>query len=562
MTPAARRGAPRRRRGRWPPRTGGSTLLALAGAGAQVREAATARGGGRRPGGGRRTGGRARSSSPRSAARPWSATCSTALAGPGARCRSSGRCTRRRCPAGSARSTWSSRCRCPAAAEGPLAVAAEAARRGCRLLTVGAAGSPLADVCARARGVHVPVARGAALVALEPVGARRAGAARRRRARPGRPVDAATCSTTTADGSTTVAERARPSSESFVNPAKALALDLAGSIPLVLGDGRPRRGRARRAAAQLARNARHPAVAGVLPDAAARGRGDVRRAVRAQPRRTLFADPRSTTRRRSARPRCGCCCCATTTSTEDARRRTGDRRRAGHRHRRAACGSPSSRATRGHGLARLAGLVALTDFASVYLALGPGLDPATSPHVADLQTERDRRMSASGRHQGDRRGARSRTSASRCTKFVAFLVTGSSSMLAEAVHSVADSGNQVLLLVGGHRAQRAADDGAPVRLRRQRYVYAFVVSIVLFSVGGLFALYEGVHKIAAPGGDRARRQWPIGRAARRDRAGVVLVAHGGQGARPHPRRSTRGGSSSAARRAPSCRSCCWRTRPP
>lgn len=80
------------------------------------------------------------------------------------------------------------------------------------------------------------------------------------------------------------------------------------------------------------------------------------------------------------------------------------------------------------------------------------------------------------------------------SKFVAFAVTGSSSMLAEAVHSVADSGNQVLLLVGGRRARRAPSERHPFGYGRVRYVYAFVVSIVLFLVGGLFSLYEGWHK--------------------------------------------------------------------
>ena len=65
-----------------------------------------------------------------------------------------------------------------------------------------------------------------------------------------------------------------------------------------------------------------------------------------------------------------------------------------------------------------------------------------------------------------------------------------SSMLAEAIHSVADSGNQVLLLIGGKRSQRDATAEHPFGYGRERYVYAFIVSIVLFSVGGLFALYE------------------------------------------------------------------------
>ena len=84
------------------------------------------------------------------------------------------------------------------------------------------------------------------------------------------------------------------------------------------------------------------------------------------------------------------------------------------------------------------------------------------------------------------------------SKFVGFGVTGSSSMLAEAIHSVADSGNQVLLLVGARRALREADERHPFGHGRERYFYAFVVSVVLFTVGSLFAIYEGVEKIRHP----------------------------------------------------------------
>ncbi|UQU63921.1 cation diffusion facilitator family transporter [Couchioplanes caeruleus] len=84
------------------------------------------------------------------------------------------------------------------------------------------------------------------------------------------------------------------------------------------------------------------------------------------------------------------------------------------------------------------------------------------------------------------------------TKFVAWLLTGSSSMLAESIHSVADSGNQALLLVGGKRAARKATPQHPFGYGRERYIYAFIVAIVLFSVGGLFALYEAWHKIQHP----------------------------------------------------------------
>jgi cation diffusion facilitator family transporter len=84
------------------------------------------------------------------------------------------------------------------------------------------------------------------------------------------------------------------------------------------------------------------------------------------------------------------------------------------------------------------------------------------------------------------------------TKFIAWLLTGSSSMLAEAIHSVADSGNQLLLLIGGKQSQRKATPEHPFGYGRERYIYAFIVSIVLFSVGGLFALYEAYHKIRHP----------------------------------------------------------------
>jgi cation diffusion facilitator family transporter len=84
------------------------------------------------------------------------------------------------------------------------------------------------------------------------------------------------------------------------------------------------------------------------------------------------------------------------------------------------------------------------------------------------------------------------------TKFLAFALTGSSSMLAEAIHSVADSGNQVLLLIGGKRATRQATPRHPFGYGRERYIYAFIVAIVLFSLGGVFAVYEGVHKVRHP----------------------------------------------------------------
>jgi cation diffusion facilitator family transporter len=84
------------------------------------------------------------------------------------------------------------------------------------------------------------------------------------------------------------------------------------------------------------------------------------------------------------------------------------------------------------------------------------------------------------------------------TKFVAFLFTGSSSMLAESVHSLADTGNQALLLFGGRRARRERDRAHPFGYGSERYFYAFVVALVLFSAGGVFALWEGVEKVRHP----------------------------------------------------------------
>ncbi len=83
-------------------------------------------------------------------------------------------------------------------------------------------------------------------------------------------------------------------------------------------------------------------------------------------------------------------------------------------------------------------------------------------------------------------------------KFIAWFISGSASMLAEAIHSVADSGNQGLLLLGGKRARRAADETHPFGYGRERYFWAFIVAMVLFSLGGAFAIFEGVEKIRHP----------------------------------------------------------------
>ena len=113
------------------------------------------------------------------------------------------------------------------------------------------------------------------------------------------------------------------------------------------------------------------------------------------------------------------------------------------------------------------------------------------------------------------------------TKFLAFFLTGFSSMLAEAIHSVADSGNQILLLIGGKRSQREATPQHPFGFGRERYVYSFIVSIVLFTLGGCFALYESWHKFEETRGDSdydpfESRWWWVPVVVL-----VVAIAHGG-----------------------------------
>jgi len=84
------------------------------------------------------------------------------------------------------------------------------------------------------------------------------------------------------------------------------------------------------------------------------------------------------------------------------------------------------------------------------------------------------------------------------TKFVAFLITGSASMLAESVHSVVDSGNEVLLIVGRGRSRRPRSEEHPFGFGRERYFYGFVVAVMLFTGGATFSVYDGLHKILNP----------------------------------------------------------------
>ena len=100
------------------------------------------------------------------------------------------------------------------------------------------------------------------------------------------------------------------------------------------------------------------------------------------------------------------------------------------------------------------------------------------------------------------------------TKFVAFAITGSASLLAESVHSVADSGNQVLLLIGRSRARREETEQHQFGFGAERYVYAFIVAVVLFVVGAIFSMYEGIIPDQASGGGAL-----AGRGVRRARRG-------------------------------------------
>ncbi len=95
-------------------------------------------------------------------------------------------------------------------------------------------------------------------------------------------------------------------------------------------------------------------------------------------------------------------------------------------------------------------------------------------------------------------------------KFVGYAFTSSSSMLAEAIHSVADTSNQALLLLGGRRARRDATPEHPFGFGRERYFWSFIVALVLFTLGGLFAIFEGVHKLGEASHEVSNVEWAIG----------------------------------------------------
>jgi glucose/mannose-6-phosphate isomerase len=278
------------------------------------------------------------------------------------------------------------------ASEATLALAAEAVRRGCDFAGVGAAGTPLQEMAVRARGAYVPVtvnglARSAPWSLAVPllVIASRLGVAR---------IDAPTCEDS-AVALEEIAHQCRPSSESFVNPGKSLALDLVGALPMIWGGSLPSLVAARRFASQLAASAKYPALAGALPDVGhdqvAVFDGPFAPAPAPQfpeaedfdfdspepepelsegtpvPRLVLIADPAGeyppVTRTREAAASLA-----------------------------AARGIDVSElsAAGEHPLRRLTGVVQLTDYAAAYLGIACGIDPSSGAAIGDLRdfTER------------------------------------------------------------------------------------------------------------------------------------------------------------------------------
>ena len=275
-------------------------------------------------------------------------------------------------------------------AEGPVRQAREAGRRGAHVLTIGAPDSPLADAAAAARGVHLPIDPGTghsrtalwsllvpALLATTACGV----------------VDIPDGALLgAADRLDEQAERFRPDAEYFVNPAKTLALDLSEVAPVILGDGAVTGVAARRMSMMLARTARLPATWGRLPDAAAQvvaclsgpltGGGD-------SAGDDIFADPYLDG---PTAPRLGLVLLRD--PTPEAGAPEGEIER--HNTAQSVADHAGSRGVRllehaarpGHDVERLAELVALTDFASTYLAIGHELDPATTPGIAGLHLPR------------------------------------------------------------------------------------------------------------------------------------------------------------------------------
>lgn len=272
------------------------------------------------------------------------------------------------------------------AAPGPLALAQVAAQRGCMLLTIGSDDSPLASVCAQARGIHVGVGRSRVtsrtslwtLLAPTLMAGSRLGLINVS----DQDLFAA------ADALDREAEAARPSSEAFVNPAKVAALSLAGRVPMALADGPLAAVAAKRAAHMFARTARVPMITGQLPDDAASivatfdgpftaGGGD---GAGAKPD-DIFADPfldgpsqpgLGLLTLYGAPAEEGDAMASVTLGVQETARSAGAK---------IVDFYPESDVD----TARLASLIARIDFTATYLAIGQGLDPATSRHVTEFR---------------------------------------------------------------------------------------------------------------------------------------------------------------------------------
>ncbi|MBK7722808.1 MAG: phosphosugar isomerase [Austwickia sp.] len=278
-------------------------------------------------------------------------------------------------------------------APGPLAVATEAARRGAHLLTVGAEDSPLAAVCAHARGVHVGVGRGRIssrtslwsqvtplLIAADVLGLASISRA---------------ALLATADRLDEVAEACRPSSEAFVNPAKVMALQLSETVPVVLGDNALSGVAATRAAAMMCRTARMPATHGELPDAASQvvatfdgpftAGGGAGVGWPAAHRSEIFADPfldgpaqigLGLLVMRDAYP---------VLPSPEEMDLAGLTEGVVQTAYDAGVKVATIQAEAGHPLTRLAEMIAYADFLATYLAIGFSIDPSVSRHITNLR---------------------------------------------------------------------------------------------------------------------------------------------------------------------------------
>jgi cation diffusion facilitator family transporter len=123
---------------------------------------------------------------------------------------------------------------------------------------------------------------------------------------------------------------------------------------------------------------------------------------------------------------------------------------------------------------------------------------AGDEHSARIDDEKETGVSADGGGKKAILAALAANAGIAVAKFVGFAITGSSAMAAEAVHSLADTSNEALLLFGRRRAEQQADRLHPFGYGRDRYFYSFIVALVIFALGSVFAIYEGVHKIGHP----------------------------------------------------------------